>query len=850
MIRRAAVPLLLLLGAAAAPLRAQEGSILDRLRLAPAAPDTVASQAEPAPPAAIPLERIPRRLEADFERVQRASEILARDTGVVTDGPGLEERLGAIDAILDNLDSLAVERLPFTTLRDYHEALEREQGRLEGVADELANRFAELDGMRRDIARASEEWRLTEASLASDTLAVGRGLDGIRSLTRFLDDLGKRLTSRIGELLDRGEDLARAEGRLDEAIARVVRAQVSVRRRLLLRDSDPLWDLGALATSGRPLFGDVAAYTTRDARAFWQSVEAGRHRFAIHALIFLGVLLVLLTLRARVLEWPREPGTETARFVLGRPLAASFLVALIAARWVYPHASMLVFDAAFLLSAIAILRLVPLGAPPLVRRSVYLLVPLAAFTRAVGALLPPPGLARRIAFLAVAVAAFLLLLAIRRRFVERTRAGGRGPWEALGRVGVSAALVLAGASALLNVAGWVDLAVLLIVGTVSSAYYAVVLGIGAMVVEGGVRAALTGRLARNSATLSAARDGIIRVSVGLIRLGAGLLWAQASLAAFGLDRALLSRIRAVVTYEFSVGAVNLSLGRILLFGFLIWLAVRVGRILKRLLRDDVFPRFEMSPGRADAYATLAHWAVLLAGILFAAASAGLGGSQLAVVAGALSVGIGFGLQNIVNNFVSGFILIFEQPIKAGDKIEIRGINLLGEVKRIGIRSSTIRTFDGADVIVPNSNVIQSEVVNWTLSDPTRRVQLEVGVAYGTPPEKVIRLLEEVATAEPGVLPHPEPFALFTGFGESSLDFRLMAWSATFEESIQLKSRLAVAAEKALREAGFEIPFPQRDLHLRSVDGRAADTLRAPEGRDPDERDRAARPGREGDGGLA
>jgi len=830
-IRRAAVPLLLLLGATAAPLRAQEGSLLDRLGLAPADGDSVASQAEPAPPAPIPLERIPRRLETDLERVHRASEILARDTAVAADIRGLEETLGAIDAILDNLDSLSVERLPVTALRDYHEALERERRRLGTAGDELGGRFAELDGMRQALARASEEWRLTRESLATDTLAAAGALDGIERLSRSLDSLRDQLRTRIGELLERGEELAIAEGRLDAAIGRVERAQASVRRRLLVRDAEPLWDLGALASSGRPLLGDVAAYTTRDARAFWQSVDAGRHRFAVHLLIFLGILLVLTTLRVRVREWPDEPGTETARFVLGRPLAASFLVALIAVRWVYPHGSMLVFDAAFLLSAIAVLRLVPDGAPPLLRRSVYLLVPLAAFTRVAGALLPPPGLARRVAFLAAAVAAILLLLAIRQRFAERAREGRRGVWQKLGRSVAGLALILAGASALLNVAGWADLAALLIVGTVSSVYFAVVLGIGAMVVEGGVRAALNGPLARRSATLVAARDAITRVSVGVIRLAAVLLWAQASLAAFGLDRALLSRIRAVLTHEFSIGAVSLSLGRVLLFGFLIWLAVRLGRILKRLLRDDVFPRFDMSPGRADAYATLAQWATLLAGLLFAAASAGLGGSQLAVVAGALSVGIGFGLQNIVNNFVSGFILIFEQPIKAGDKIEIRGINLLGEVKRIGIRSSTIRTFDGADVIVPNSNVIQSEVVNWTLSDPTRRVQLDVGVAYGTPPEEVIRLLESVAQSEPGVLPNPEPYALFTGFGESSLDFRLMAWSATFEESIRLKSQLAVATEKALRDAGFEIPFPQRDLHLRSVDGRAGATLRGSDGAD-------------------
>jgi small-conductance mechanosensitive channel len=236
----------------------------------------------------------------------------------------------------------------------------------------------------------------------------------------------------------------------------------------------------------------------------------------------------------------------------------------------------------------------------------------------------------------------------------------------------------------------------------------------------------------------------------------------------------------------------------------------------------------VSTGQADAWATLAQWAILVGGILFAAASAGIAGGQLAVLAGALGVGIGFGLQNIVNNFVSGFILIFEQPIKVGDRIEISSLSLTGEVRRIGIRSSTIRTFDGADVVVPNSNLIQSEVINWTLSDSKRRFQVDVGVKYGTDPNRVIELLRSVADGVPRILRHPEPLVLFMGFGDSSLNFSVRVWSATFEDSIVLRSVLAVAINDALKAEGIEIPFPQRDLHLRSVDA-AVQVAREPVG---------------------
>jgi potassium-dependent mechanosensitive channel len=182
-----------------------------------------------------------------------------------------------------------------------------------------------------------------------------------------------------------------------------------------------------------------------------------------------------------------------------------------------------------------------------------------------------------------------------------------------------------------------------------------------------------------------------------------------------------------------------------------------------------------------------------------------------VLAGAFGVGIGFGLQNIVNNFISGLILLYERPIQIGDTVEVG--SLTGEVKRIGIRSSTLRTFQGAEVIVPNANLIAEQVVNWTLSDRQRRIELPVGVAYGTDPQRVLAILLDVAKASSEVLEDPPPLALFRGFGDSALNFELRVWTglATY---LEVHSRIAIAVNAALREAAIEIPFPQRDLHIK------------------------------------
>jgi small-conductance mechanosensitive channel len=190
---------------------------------------------------------------------------------------------------------------------------------------------------------------------------------------------------------------------------------------------------------------------------------------------------------------------------------------------------------------------------------------------------------------------------------------------------------------------------------------------------------------------------------------------------------------------------------------------------------------------------------------------GMDFSKVSIMAGAFGVGIGFGLQSIVNNFVSGLILLFERPMHVGDTVELG--NLQGTVRRIGIRASVIHTGAGADIIVPNSQLITDKVTNWTLSDRLRRVDLQVGVNYGADPKRVIELLERTALAHPDVLREPAPRALFTAYGDSSINFELRVWPRQFHLAAQVKSDLATAVYDAVHAAGMSFPFPQREVRL-------------------------------------
>jgi len=301
-------------------------------------------------------------------------------------------------------------------------------------------------------------------------------------------------------------------------------------------------------------------------------------------------------------------------------------------------------------------------------------------------------------------------------------------------------------------------------------------------------------------------------------------WAYATLRFFGLATSGRAAVAAVLGAELSVGALSVSLGDVLVFALTLWISFALARFVNHVLEEDVYPRVRLARGVPYAISNLVRYTLIFLGFLFALAAAGIELTNLTVVAGGLGVGIGFGLQSVVNNFVSGLILLFERPLQVGDVVQLPSQDLWGEIRRIGIRASVIRTWEGGEVIVPNGQLVSESVTNWTLSDRHRRVEVEVGVEYGTEAQRVIDLLLGVARGHPRVLAEPEPRAFFTGFGDSALLFLLRAWIRDFQEGYAVRSELAVAIQRALAEAGISVPFPQRDLHLRSVSESAASGL--------------------------
>ena len=712
----------------------------------------------------------------------------------------LEQRIGALEAEADGVASNAIAMVESMQPIDLDRRMRALRRGATTIVDELGAIVRGLEHHGNALEADARNWRERLSFLEKQTVPAAV-LERARSIEAKVRDANARV-KEVRDTVLLGLDRALAlQARVDAARALVTTQQERVRSQRLKLQESPLWHLGA-AHAQIPLVAMELRSTWLVLREYLALERTGL------ASVFVGVIALCLWLFTR----RSEPTGATVSRAYDRPIAASLLIALMALWWLAPDPPVLFYE--------ALLVLLPLPAAMVARRALRGSIPLTLYGIAVATMLlvlrrmvDASAIADRVLLL-LQVVSIVVPVALDLRHGRLQQALGRA---SPGAVRAAAFVVFAvSAVTVFNVIfGFTGPTRSLRAGMGSLLGFGLVFGAASVALYGAVLALLTTPLARWLRSARNADPALLRaVRVALAALtivGVALL----TLGTLGLIPTLRSAAESLLAATLEVGTASIT-GKAVATAFAVVVATVVltgstGFILDR----EVVPRLRLRPGAGYAIVTFTRWVIVIVGAVLTLAALGIDTAKLTLLAGALGVGIGFGLQTIVNNFVSGIILIVERPVGVGDLIEVGP--LTGEVKRIGIRSSTVRTGQGAEVIVPNAELVSKEVVNWTRSDRQRRYDVDVGVAYGSDPEQVMRLLVEAASDIPEIMKSPAPTAMFRGFGDSSLDFRLLAWVQTVDVGLQAQNALRVAILRKLVHAGIEIPFPQRDVHIRSTD---------------------------------
>ena len=508
--------------------------------------------------------------------------------------------------------------------------------------------------------------------------------------------------------------------------------------------------------------------------------------------------------------------------VFRRPASLALLVYVVAMMPLLSYAPASAIGLAYLLFVVPVVRLLMPRLPSRIRILPVALIA-SVLTWQLFKFLQVPVWIKRdlmaVFCLAVAATFWRLARAVRRDQVELQRA----PAATLTAIRVGLALIVT--ALLANIFGYFRLSDLLTHGTLVSAYRAVALYTVFVVGNSIISYTLQAETSRRLAVLRTDADRLARQLSFALGLIVFLVWLHTALNLFSVRETVYGAISVALKYPISIGSATFAFSNVLAFVLTLLFGYLIAILTRAILGEVILPRLRLARGLPNAIATITHYVVLVLIFILALAAGGVELSKFTILTGAIGVGLGFGLQNVVNNFVSGLILLFERPVRVGDILEVGGIG--GEVTKIGFRSSTLHCFDGSALIIPNADLISQRVINWTLTGTRRQILLNVHVAHGNDPTRVRDLLRETVSAHPEVLESPKPTALFLGFGDSALNFEVRFWAPRPEIVLELKSDVTLSIAAALKEAGIKVPIPQHDLYIKSTDQATSEVALSP-----------------------
>jgi potassium-dependent mechanosensitive channel len=665
--------------------------------------------------------------------------------------------------------------------------------RLSIAEDELTRRAAGLEEQLGRLDELSKTWQVTLQS-AKQPATPPPILQSAQGVVDSVERSRQAAESDRANVLTLQSHLAEQQARVRTALSAIEQGENRALKTVFVRDSAPIWGLQtSLVAEWHQQSGGSIAVQLGTSAAFIRRLP---FTFLIHALFIAIVATVLHWIRSRIRKLAEEkPDLQRALPILDLPVSTAIALSILIIPLLYEQAPRLIHailgGVTLIPTALILRRLLDRNSFPILNGIVILYF--VGQLRILAASLP---VLARFIFLAQLLCASVFLVWLLRSWHlspanEQTQSRVWRTIRAIGKIG----LILLPAAFLANIFGYVNLGNLLGVIFLRSVYLAAMLYTAIRIIEGLVVIALEVRPLASLRVITLHREMLQRRTCRLLEFLAVLIWLNIVLNFFGLRTPLIETIEAALNTNLGLGSFSITPGHILAFVITVWASFLISKFLRFVLEEDVYQHLRLARGIPYAISTMLHYVILLAGLFVALGALGIDLTKVTLLAGAFTVGIGFGLQNVINNFVSGLILLFERPIKIGDVIEVGGN--VGEVSRIGIRASVIRTADGSEIIVPNGSLISSQVTNWTFSDRQRAVEVTVNVVGGADSQRVVELLKSTAAAHPGVAKEPMPQVFVVNFSAGAVTFQLRAWTDRHENWAQLRSDLSVDVNNAL-----------------------------------------------------
>lgn len=707
------------------------------------------------------------------------------------------------EEIMDGLHSMSYQRLE-NLLRAWNNY----SSKFHILINTVKNRVSNLEAVQSELNDELEQWQNMRELLINENYPA--------EIQQSTDTVIKSLNLILLTANTRSDSLYIIQKRQSRLIifiddmVRLLEAEQNIyQSNYFVLDAKPIWSSSDSTKNTKQLRADFKRNVNENFDILLIYLQSNSS-IAILQLLFIIGLMIGFILLSRM--WPTDEldmnsKRETqAGVIIRHPFISSLIISIIISIFFYSNRPLMLGNFLLLLMIISSVVLLPILVTKKIRIPVFLLL-ILFLVNVIQGYLPDNSLPSRIIILFESTAVLYLvyyILKIKNEF-GFARIGERILTLFMKIFGLLMIIAFVA-----NTIGSVKLSSFLLNSTIRTLTFSSVVVTIVIILNSMTMLFIKGKHTQSIPMFEKLKSLIDKYVRPLINWGAFILWFIGTLIFFRLSRPFQEWIGNLMDTEFKISTVSISIGGIISFILIVFFAYILVRFVKNIFKDEWVVNSRLPRGTAEAMSMLLRYIIVAFGVYLALDAIGINMDKFGFMAGALGVGIGFGLQNVVLNFIAGLILSFEQPIHVGDVIEVD--QDIGRVMEIGVRASKIMTWDGSEVIIPNGALISNRVVNWTLTDQKRRLVIPIRTAFDANPKEVIEILKTVAGKHPNTLDFPAPMTLFNGYGSSSLDFTLYCW-VEFNVSLSTKSDIAVNAHEALAEAGIPVPLPVQKIQI-------------------------------------